>query len=195
MIAIIVKALYGLTTSAERFHTLFSDFLRTLGFKPTHFDRDVWMRLRDDESGYDYICTHVDYFKVVAKDPTTWIERIAGAFLIKDHGPRNYYLGNNYTYHETFDMWKYGSKTYAKEAVSKIERIFGTLPKQGTPLPSAECHPEMDYSPLLYLDGHCKYQMVLGLLQWLMSICCPNLSQVVASIKRFGAAPREGHLT
>ena len=26
MIAIIVKALYGLTTSAERFHTLFSDF-------------------------------------------------------------------------------------------------------------------------------------------------------------------------
>ena len=194
MIAIIVKALYGLTTSAERFHTLFSDFLRTMGFKPTRFDRDVWMRLRDDESGYDYICTHVDDFKVVVKDPMIWIERIAGAFLIKEHGPRNYYLGNDYTYHETFDMWTYGSKTYAKEAVSKIERIFGCLPKETTPLPSAECHPEMDDTPLLDLDGHRKYQMVLGMLQWLMSIGRPDLSQVVASLNRFGAAPREGHL-
>ena len=163
MIAIIAKALYGLTTSAERFHTPFSDFLRTLGFKPTHFDRDVWKHLRDDESRYDYICTHVDDFKVVAKDPMIWIECIAGAFcLIKEHGPRNYYLDNDYRYHETFDMWMYGSKTYAKEAVSKMERIFGTLPKEGTPLPSAECHPEMDDTPLLDLDGHCKYQMVLG---------------------------------
>ena len=125
------------------------------------------------------------------------IERIAGTFLIKEHGPpRNYYLGNDYTYHETFDMWTYGSKTYAKEAVSKIERIFSTLPKQGTPLPSAECHPEMDDSPLLDLDGHCKYQMALGMwLQWLMSISRPDLSQVVASLNSFGAAPCEGHLT
>ena len=104
MIAIIVKALYGLTTRTERFHTLFSDFLPTLGFKPTRFYRDVWMRLRDNESRYDYIYTHVDDFKVVAKDPMTWIKRIAGAFLIKEHGPRNYYLGNDYMYHETFDM-------------------------------------------------------------------------------------------
>ena len=91
-------------------------------------------------------------------------------------------------------MWTYGSKTYALEAVAKIERIFGTLPKRSTPLPSAECHPEMDDTPLLDLDGHRKYQMVLGMLQWLMSIGRPDLSQVVASLNRFGAAPRAGHL-
>ena len=34
-IALIIRALYGLTTSAERFRTLFADFLRTLGFNPT----------------------------------------------------------------------------------------------------------------------------------------------------------------
>ena len=45
LIAIIRKALYGLTTSAERFRTLLADFLRSLGFVPTRFDRDVWMRL------------------------------------------------------------------------------------------------------------------------------------------------------
>ena len=36
-IAIIIKVLYGLTTSAERF----ADFLRNLGFKPTPYDWDV----------------------------------------------------------------------------------------------------------------------------------------------------------
>ena len=60
--AVIIRALYGLTTSAERYRTLFADFLRGLGFKPTRFDRDVWMRLREptddaSSSGYDYICT------------------------------------------------------------------------------------------------------------------------------------------
>ena len=36
--------------------------------------------------------------------------------------------------------------------------------------------------------------MVLGMLQWLMSIGRPDLSQVVASLNRFGTAPRAGHL-
>ena len=46
-IVVIVRALYGLTTSAERFITMLADFLRTLGFVPSRYDRDDWMRLRD----------------------------------------------------------------------------------------------------------------------------------------------------
>ena len=67
-IAVIVKTLYGLTTSAEIFRTLLADFIRSLGFTPSRYDRDVWMRLRDEKNGYDYICTHVDDFKIVARD-------------------------------------------------------------------------------------------------------------------------------
>ena len=66
--ALITRALYGLTTSAERFRTLLADYLRSLGFTPSRYDRDVWMRLRDKKDGYDYICSHVDDFKIVAKD-------------------------------------------------------------------------------------------------------------------------------
>ena len=193
-IALIVKALYGLTTSAERFHTLLADFLRTMDFIPTRFDRDVWMRLRDDESGYDYICTHVDDFKVVAKDPMIWIDRIAGAFLIKEHGPRKYYLGNDYTYHTGQDIWTYGCETYAKEAIAKVERMFGNIAKESTPLPKEDCHPEMDESPLLDLDGHRKFQMLLGMLQWMVTIGRPDLCNLVSSLNRFGACPREYHL-
>lgn len=103
-IAIIMRALYGLTTSAERFRTLLADFLRTLGFKPSRFDRDVWMRLREKNDGYDFICTHVDDFKIVARTPSFWIDRISAAFLVKSHGPRNYYLGNDYTYHHSEEI-------------------------------------------------------------------------------------------
>ena len=84
-IVLISRALYGLTTSADRLRTLFSNFLRTLGFHPTRFDRDVWMRMRDTKDGYDYNCTHVDDFKVVAHDAQMWIDRIASIFLIKSH--------------------------------------------------------------------------------------------------------------
>ena len=83
-----------------RFRTILVDFLRTLDYLPSRFDRDIWMRLRDDKSGYDYICTHVDALKIVAKDPTIWNDRIAAVCLIKEHGARSYYLGNDYTYHD-----------------------------------------------------------------------------------------------
>ena len=46
-IALIKRALYDLTTSAERFYTLLFDFLCTLGFESLCFYCDVWMRLRD----------------------------------------------------------------------------------------------------------------------------------------------------
>ena len=68
-IAIINKALYGLTTSAAQWRNLFADFLRSLGFKSTRYDRDVWMQMRESDNGYDYICTHVDDFKIAARNP------------------------------------------------------------------------------------------------------------------------------
>ena len=40
-IATTFRALCGLTTSTERFRTILIDFLRTLEFTPSHFDRDV----------------------------------------------------------------------------------------------------------------------------------------------------------
>ena len=119
-----MRALYGLTTSAERFRTMLVDFLRTLGFFPSRFDRDVWIRLRDTKDGYDFICTHVDNFKVVVKDPDILTERVASVFLIKEHGPRKYHLGNDCKYHDDQDMWTYGISTYAKDAIARVERIY-----------------------------------------------------------------------
>ena len=192
--AVITRALYVLTTSADRFRTLLADFLRSVGFSPSRYDRGVWMKLRQSKDGYDYVCTHVDDFKIVAHDADKWLHTISHTFLVKSQGPRSYYLGNDYTYHEGLDVWTYGGDTYTKHAIDQIERIYGCLPKEFTPLPVKDCRPELDTSPLLGLDDHRKFQMLLGMLQWLVTIARPDLCHIVSSLNRYRACPRETHL-
>lgn len=54
-IVIIQKALYGLVPSAEQ------------GVMPTRYDNDIWISPSQDNKGYEYICTHVEDFMIVAK--------------------------------------------------------------------------------------------------------------------------------
>ena len=77
----------------------------------------------------DYICTHIYDFKVVSKNPQMWIDKMVFVFLVKEYGSRNYYLSNDYIFHETHDMWTYGCNIYATDAVARVERQFGFLPK------------------------------------------------------------------
>jgi hypothetical protein len=39
------------------------------------------MQLRKMKDGYDYICTHVDDFKIVAKEPEWWRDQISSSFF------------------------------------------------------------------------------------------------------------------
>ncbi len=82
-IAIIKKSLYDLKSSGAQWHAHFANTLHTMGFQPTRFDNDVWIKKRDDNSGYDYILTYVDDFLITAKDPwsymkqtNSWITRV-----------------------------------------------------------------------------------------------------------------------
>ena len=95
--AVIVRALYGLTTSAERFRTKFADLLRGIGFKCSRYDRDVWVCPCPSGNGYDYICTHVDDFKIIADHPEEYLRLISDVLFVKSHGQQDYYLGKNYT--------------------------------------------------------------------------------------------------
>ena len=126
-------------------------------------------------------------FKIVAKNPTHLVEKIFSAFLVKEHRPRSYYLGNNYTFHEEHNMWTYGCETYFKEAIAHVERLFGCLRNESTILPTDDCHAELDDYPLLNLDKHRTYQMLLGMLQWLVTIDKPELCPLVPVLNRFAS--------
>ena len=51
----------------------------------------------------------------------------------------------------------------------------------------------VDTYSLLGLEDHRKFQMLLGMLQWLVTICCPDLCCLVSSLNRLEACPRESH--
>ena len=89
------KALYGLPTSGNRWHAHMSQTLREMGFKPTRFDPDVWIRGR--EGGYDYIGTHTDDVLVVAKNPAQIFEKLQETYTINKFGPPLHHLGCYYT--------------------------------------------------------------------------------------------------
>ena len=194
-VALLVKALYGLTTSAHQWRNMLADFLRSMGFKPTRFDRDVWMRVRESDDGYDYICTHVDDFKIVAKDAFRWLNLIKDQFLVKESGEPDYYLGFNYE--KVGNRYVINSSTYCRESIRKVEARLGrTIAKQKTPLPTKEeyAHPEIDDSPLLGKEEHRLYQSLIGQLQWMNIIGRIDITQAVSCLNRFCSCPRSRHL-
>ena len=79
-------------------------------------------------NGYDYICTHMDDFKIAADDPYHYLEIIFTVLLVKSHSLQQYYLGNNYTFHPQHRMWIYSCSTYEKEALQKEIGSLGKGP-------------------------------------------------------------------
>ena len=95
-IVIIVRALYGLRTSSERWHAHLSDTLRGFNFKPTRYNNDVWIRQYEDGDCYDYICIHVDFFVAAGKRSQQIMDEIKSVYTVKAEGLPDYYLGNDY---------------------------------------------------------------------------------------------------
>ena len=53
-----------------------------MGFKPTWYDdKDVWYKMSNDTSHYEYICTHSDDFMIVSKTPEVIMEGLKQAGL------------------------------------------------------------------------------------------------------------------
>jgi len=193
---IIKKALYGLCSSAERFHAHLADTLRSFGFKQTRYDNDVWIRLDNSKQHYEYVCTHVDDFMICSKNPERVMKEICSVYKVKESskGEPSYYLGNDYK-KDSKNRWCIGCKTYLTEAIHRIEELFGeSLRKKDTPMMDGD-HPEKDSSEILGDEGHKKYMMLIGMLNWIVCLGRMDVAFVVTSLSRFSACPRKGHLS
>ena len=79
--------------------------------------------------------------------------------------------------------------------VETYVRLFGEKPKElySSPLEKGD-HPELDTSDLLDADGIQKYQSMIGVMQWAISIGRFDIATAVMSLSSFHVAPRVGHL-
>jgi hypothetical protein len=162
---IIDKYLYGLKTSAARFHEYLSESFLKLGFKKTRHDLDLWMV--DKLSHYEYLATYVDDILIWSKDPMAIIKSLEKTYTIKSVGIPEYYLVGNVEF--LGQAWKnqglrlaLSAMTYIQNVITKFEGLFGKEFKDiKTPM-SEGYHPGVDDSPLCTEDDSAKYRSIIG---------------------------------
>jgi hypothetical protein len=126
---IIDKSLYGLQTSAARFHEQLSESLLRLGVKKTKHDPDLWMV--DKSSHYEYLAKYMDDNLIWIKDPMAVIKSSEMTYMLKSVGIPEYYLGaGNVEF--LGEAWKnqglglaISAKTYIQNVIPKFEDVFG----------------------------------------------------------------------
>ena len=166
---IVIKcALYGFSDSGAYWYRHFLTTLRSIGFTPTRFDRDVWIKLNKSGDHYEYICTYVDDFMIASKAPDIIMGLIKKEYHIKGEGTMEYYLGNDYrTYKGRYAV---GCEYYIKEAVRRVQdKEKGKIKRQFVHASPGD-HPELDTSEFLDDDGNIYYQMLVGMLNWTVGI-------------------------
>jgi hypothetical protein len=127
---IIDKSLYGLKTSAARFHEHLSESLLRLRFKKTKYDFDLWMV--DKSPHYEYLATYLNDILIWRKDPMAVIKALEKTYMLKSVGIPEYYLGGNVEF--LGEAWKnqglglglsLSAKTYIQNVIPKFECLFG----------------------------------------------------------------------
>ena len=196
-ILVIVKALYGLRTSAARFHEHLTEVLRILGYKPTKADSNLFYMDKDDH--YEYIASYVDDILIWSRNPMEVMKALKEIYTMKGVGIPEYYLGGDV---ENLDEhWNkenvalaISAKTYISNVIPKFEKLFNmTFKSIKTPMDS-DYHPELDDSPFLSQLDASKFRSIIGSINWIITLGRFDVQFATMSLSRFSMAPREGHL-
>ena len=88
------RGIYGLRSSAARFHEHLAETVRKLGFRPSKADANLYIHECGDD--YEYLATYVDDFLIFSKNPMKVIEDLKMQYNLKGVGEPQYYLGGYY---------------------------------------------------------------------------------------------------
>ena len=189
---IIEKALYGLRTSGARYHDRFADTLRDMGFTQCKNEPDLWMR--DAGTHYEFICVYVDDLMAIMKDPARFFETLRKKYRYKLKGVEepSYHLGGDF-FRDPDGTLAWGAKRYIVRLLENYTRDHGSPPPKFRSPMAKDCHPELDRSIELGLEGIKKYQSWIGALQWVVTLGRFDVQVAVMTLSSFRVAPRLGH--
>ena len=105
-----------------------------------------------------------------------------------------YHLGADY-FEDPDGTFVSKPKKYIDKLADTYKKLFNEDPPKGdkTPLDKND-HPELDTSEILEGDMAAKYLTMVGQLQWLVTLGRFDIHAQVATMSRFRAAPRQGHM-
>jgi hypothetical protein len=207
-IAVIVKALYGLKTSAFAWREHLAQTLREIGFKSCLADNDVWLRGVETVSRgklYEYVLVYTDDLLCVSLHPQEILNSLDQRYLLKPEsiGIPKTYLGAEISDYRLPDKpektrWAMSSSKYVVEAIRNVKqwladrgKILKT--KAAAVLPSGY-RPELDTTQYCDDDDANYYQQQIGVLRWAVELGRMDILTEVSMLAAYTAAPRQGHL-
>ena len=194
---VIRKALYGLRSSSFSWHEVLADKLRSLGWRASYADSDLWMK--DCGTHYEYLATWVDDVLHWGKKPMELIHQLEKMFPLKGTGVPEYYLGGDieqieWPLAESGKTTALSCRTYITQIAAKIEKLFEKeLRHYGSPM-DPNYRPEVDETELLPELMIPKYQMLVGCANWVVTLGRFDIYYATVTMARYNQAPREGHL-
>ena len=214
-VVVVIRALYGLKSSALQFRNHLADTLgNKLGFKSSLADPDLWYKAATDTAGnkyYSYILVYVDDLLIIDKIPQRYMKQIQESFTVKPDSieePKTY-LGADISkvyYPDNSYAWTMGSYTYVKKAIKNLK---AKMAKDGLefnkklsdpaisvpqPLSSVSYRPELDTSVLCNDEQVTLFQNVIGILRWVVELGRIDIAYEVSTLSRYLVQPRTGHL-
>ncbi len=209
----VVKALYGLASSAARWRAHLADTLRGLGFERSVADPDTWMR-DEGEAGYTYIGSHVDDLLIVGQKEivSKLMAELRSVYVIKTvSNPPESHLGVDYqkVNRNGVERFELHCETYLKEMLRRLESSAAAWLGQSSTGPvmgKANLPMRVGLQPELFQDAtsddhvllnpmdHRLYQQIVGGLNWAVIIGRLDITYALSSLSRFASAPRKGHM-
>jgi hypothetical protein len=214
-VVVVVRALYGLKSSALQFRNHLADTLgNKLGFKSSLADPDLWYKAAVDSTGnkyYSYILVYVDDLLIIDKEPKKFMAQIQDSFTVKPDSieePKTYLgadIGKVY-YPDGSYAWTMGSETYVKKVVKNMK---AKMAKDGLefnkklsdpaisvpqPLSSVSYRPELDTSVECTEAQVTLFQNIIGVLRWVVELGRIDIAFEVSILSRYLVQPRTGHL-
>ena len=191
-ILIFLKALYGLKSSGKRGTAVIHGILRDMKVLPSKADPCIWLRKAPNLRCYEYIAVYVDDLCIAPKSPSAIIQNFKSKYHLKVKGD------GKLTYHLGADYFEDPDGTFVsqpKKYIDKLAWLFSEDPPKGykTPLDKNDLS-ELDTSEILEGDMAAKYLTMVGQHQWLVTLGRFDIHAQVATMSRFRAAPRQGHM-
>ena len=199
---IIDRGLYGLKTSSARFHEHLSAKLRSMGYRPSKADSDLWIiqKGEGDNKWYEYIATYVDDVLVFSKDPMVIIRELQTDYILKGIGVPRYYLGGDilklgeeWTSSNNSIETALSAETYIDNVIEKYEREF-KVPFTVYRAPMNHLyHSEEDTTKELDAKQSSVYRGLIGSANWVVTLGRFDIAYAVNNLARYCMAPRQGH--
>ena len=163
---------------------------------PSKADPCIWLRKAPNLRCYEYIAVYVDDLCIAPESPSTIIQIFTSKYhlKVKRVGKLTYHLGADY-FEDPDGTVVSQPKKYIDKLADTYKRLFNEDPKKGNKTPfEKNDHPELDTSEILEGDMAAKYLTMVGQLQWLVTLGRFDIHAQAATMSRFRAAPRQGHM-